>query len=285
MQHSTIRYHLQQISDMLVLNGTLTECPGLVHGKMGIAIFFFHYARFTNNMLFADYAMDILGAIQEQIHINSPADYESGIAGIGVGFDYLIRNKFSLTKEDVCEDFDERMYRAVMYDPCFDFSMYDGLTGYGRYWMARLCYQDALKRSRESLHSIIMQIEDSCMDIPEENIWDVYCFLYDLQKIFGFTYSLKLSWMYKKWSASFVDIEKRFLRLSHSVVGDVAHVWQYNRYSNVITSGKLELTFKQIQDLDVGKSINMGLLNGLAGEGLLRLTVLDLTNVVWMHLL
>ena len=65
MQHSTIRYHLQQISDMLVLNGTLTECPGLVHGKMGIAIFFFHYARFTNNMLFADYAMDILGAIQE----------------------------------------------------------------------------------------------------------------------------------------------------------------------------------------------------------------------------
>ena len=45
MQHSTIRYHLQQISDMLVLNGTLTECPGLVHGKMGISVFFFHYAH------------------------------------------------------------------------------------------------------------------------------------------------------------------------------------------------------------------------------------------------
>ncbi|MDH6358179.1 hypothetical protein [Parabacteroides sp. PF5-9] len=29
---------------MLLLNGTLTECPGLVYGKMGIAVFFFHYA-------------------------------------------------------------------------------------------------------------------------------------------------------------------------------------------------------------------------------------------------
>lgn len=52
-----IKKDLQQITDMLLLNGTLTECPGLVHGKMGIAIFFFHYAQYTNNMLFADYAM------------------------------------------------------------------------------------------------------------------------------------------------------------------------------------------------------------------------------------
>ena len=34
--------HLRQISDLLVLHGTLTDCPGLIHGKTGIAIFFFH---------------------------------------------------------------------------------------------------------------------------------------------------------------------------------------------------------------------------------------------------
>ena len=28
-----------QIADMLMLNGSLTECRGLVHGKMGIAVF------------------------------------------------------------------------------------------------------------------------------------------------------------------------------------------------------------------------------------------------------
>jgi hypothetical protein len=44
-QLTTTEQYLSQIADMLLLNGTLTECPGLVHGKMGIAVFFFHYAN------------------------------------------------------------------------------------------------------------------------------------------------------------------------------------------------------------------------------------------------
>lgn len=108
---------MQQIADMLLLNGTLTECPGLVHGKMGITIFFFHYAQYTDNMLFADYAMDLISEMLDQIHINSPADYEKGVASIVVGIDYLIRNNFLNVKDDICEDFDQRMVRAVMYDP------------------------------------------------------------------------------------------------------------------------------------------------------------------------
>ena len=123
-----IEQDLRQIADMLLLNGTLTECPGLVHGKMGIAIFFFHYAKYTGNELFADYAMDLIGEMLNQIHVNSPADYEKGIAGIGVGIEYLIRNDFFKVEDDICEDFDGRMFRAVMYAPWPDFSQYEGLT-------------------------------------------------------------------------------------------------------------------------------------------------------------
>lgn len=103
-----IEEELRQIVDMLLLNGTLTECPGLVHGKMGIAVFFFHYAQFTGNELFVDYSMDLIGEILDQIHINSLADYEKGLAGIGLGFDYLIRNNFLSVEDDICEDFDQR---------------------------------------------------------------------------------------------------------------------------------------------------------------------------------
>ena len=126
---------------MLLLNSTLTEYPGLAHGKIGIAVFFFHYAQYTGNELFADYALDLIIEMQNQIHANSSADYEKGIAGIGVGIDYLIRNKHLITEDDIFEDFDQRMVRAVMYDPWQDFSLYDGLTGYGRYWISRLHYQ------------------------------------------------------------------------------------------------------------------------------------------------
>lgn len=52
-----IKRDLQQVADMLLLNGTLTECTGLVHGKIGVAVFFFHYAKFADNVLFADYAI------------------------------------------------------------------------------------------------------------------------------------------------------------------------------------------------------------------------------------
>jgi hypothetical protein len=38
---------LRQIVPMLLLNGTLTECPGLVHGKMGIATFIFYYVQYA----------------------------------------------------------------------------------------------------------------------------------------------------------------------------------------------------------------------------------------------
>jgi lantibiotic modifying enzyme len=66
-QSEKIKQDLVQIADMLLLNGTLMECPGLVQGKMGIAIFFFHYAKYTGNELFADYAMDLIGEMLNQI--------------------------------------------------------------------------------------------------------------------------------------------------------------------------------------------------------------------------
>ena len=66
-QSTKMKHDMQQIADMLLLNGTLTECPGLVHGKMGVAVFFFHYAKYTGNELFADYAMDLIGETLNQI--------------------------------------------------------------------------------------------------------------------------------------------------------------------------------------------------------------------------
>ena len=79
-----IEQDLRQIADMLLLNGTLVSCPGLLNGKIGIAVFFFHYAQHTRNELFEDYAVDLIGLIHEQIHANSPSDYETGLAGIGI---------------------------------------------------------------------------------------------------------------------------------------------------------------------------------------------------------
>ena len=234
---------------MLLLNGTLTECPGLVHGKMGIAVFFFHYAKYTGNELFADYAMDLIGEMLNQIHVNSPADYERGIVGIGVGIDYLIRSDFLKVEDDICEDFDQRMVRAVLYDPWTDFSKYGSLTGYGRYWMSRLRYQAPAEQARQCLLYIIGLIEERLLDISAEEQTDVYCFLQDLCSIQGFEMCKGL-----------------LAQLKEQPVKD--------------------FSWTQIADLDREKTPeSTGLLNGYAGEGMLRLTAINQANKSWMHLL
>jgi len=279
--------NLRQIADMLLLNGTLTECPGLVHGKMGIAVFFFHYAQFTGNELFADYAMDLIGEMLNQIHVNSPADYEKGIAGIGVGIDYLIRNKFLDTEDDICEDFDQRMVRAVMYDPWQDFSQYNGLTGYGRYWITRLRYQTPSIQARECLLCITAQIGEKLPDISIKEQTDVYCFLHDLQRISGFDSCIGLLEQCRRiWDLQSSDVTRSFPRLGDSATGNIIRTYQRSRYFNDALQDEIDIALKQISALDMEKDpSDTGLFNGYAGEGMLRLTALNQTNISWMQLL
>ena len=113
--NTTIEKQISHIVGTLLLNGTLTESPGLVHGKMGIAIFFFHYARYTENDLFEEYAIDLIEEIQSQIHLKLSTDYERGLSGIGVGIEYLAQNGFIHSNTDeILEDVDEKIYRTIM---------------------------------------------------------------------------------------------------------------------------------------------------------------------------
>ena len=277
---------LRQIVDILLLNGTLTECPGLVHGKMGIAIFFFHYAQYADNMLFADYALDLIGEMQNQIHVNSPADYEKGIAGIGVGIDYLIRNNFLNVEDDICEDLDHRMVRAVMYDPWQDFSQYDGLTGYGRYWISRYHQQTPSEQARECLLCITERIEEKLPDISINEQTDVYCLLHDLQELSGFERCIGLLEKCREWDLQSVDDNKCFPRLGDSAIGNIIRMHQRNQYFNNVLQGKIDTALKKIPNLDLEKkTTSMGLFTGYAGEGLLRLTALHQTSNSWMFLL
>jgi hypothetical protein len=285
-QSSTIEQCLSQIVDMLFLNGTLTTCPGLVHGKMGIAVFFFHYARYSDNMLFADYALDLIEEIQKQLHVNSSANYEKGIAGIGVGIDYLIRNEFLDAEDDIFEDFDQRMVRAVMYDPWLDFSQYDGSVGYGRYWITRLRHQKSSLQARECLLRIVERIREKLFDISFKEQTDVYCFLHDLQEIAGFDSCIAIMEQCRKWDLQLAEINRCFPRLSDSVIGSIIRMYQRSHYFNDILQSEIDLALKQIPDLDMEKPpVSVGFLTGYAGEGLLRLTAFQQMNNSWMFLL
>lgn len=272
---------LSQIAGMLLLNGTLTECPGLIHGKMGIAVFFFHYAQYTGNMMFADYAIDLIGEIQNQIHINSPADYERGIAGIGIGIDYLIRQKFLLVKEDICEDFDPRMIRAVMHDSWPGFGLYKGVIGYGQYWISRLRYPASIVQAYKCINYIIEQLEWNWVDISSEEQTDVCGFLFDLQCVPEYeVHCSRLLERCRDW-----ENKEAFCRLGDSVIGDRVRQVQFCRYFGGIDQMESSGSLNRIQELDLGKRpVSTGLLTGYAGEGLLRLDALSQMDYSWTML-
>ena len=278
---------IRKITEMLLLQCTLVDCPGLIHGKLGIAIFFFHYAHYTGNGLFEDYAIDLIDEMQSQLHNNSPADYETGLAGIGVGMDYLISNCFLSVENDFFGDLDKRMYRAVIYDTWQDLSFYDGLTGYGQYWMMRLRQQTSLKPAQKCISHIVTQIEEKFPDIPANEQYDVYCFLHGLhQQMSDFSLCSTLLKQCRKWNLPSSDISRCFPRLGDSSIAKIIRKYHCSRYFNIALQDKIDIAMNHISDLDMEKPpANMGLLTGYAGEGLLRLTMLHQTNLLWMNLL
>lgn len=163
---------LTKIADWLLLNGTLTKCPGLLHGKLGIAIFFFHYARYTGKTLFEEYAWDLIMAIQEQLHVNYRPDYEKGIAGIGVGINYLSYNNLIEIEEDLFEDFDKRMYRAVIHDPFPNYSRDEGLIDMDG--IASQCQKPNEQRMFIFYHQRVIKIIEM---LVSKNNQDIYLFL------------------------------------------------------------------------------------------------------------
>jgi len=53
----------QKIINVLLLNSSFIDNLGLMHGKTGIAIFFFNLARTTKNQIYEDYAGELIDEI------------------------------------------------------------------------------------------------------------------------------------------------------------------------------------------------------------------------------
>lgn len=176
---------LTRITDSLLLHGSLIESPGLLHGKMGITIFFFHYARSSGDSLYWEYAMLLLEKITQQLHASYRADYEKGIAGIGAGLCHLIGEHLVETERDLFEDLDERMVRAVLFDPWSGYGLPDGLTGLGRYWIMRLLMEPDNSQANHCLNYIVQQVGASSMHLSGFERECVKGFLLDLRTFFG----------------------------------------------------------------------------------------------------
>jgi lantibiotic modifying enzyme len=129
----------QRIINALLLNASFIDNLGLMHGKMGIAIYFFHLARQTGNTIYEDYAGELLDEIYEEITLETPLDFENGLAGIGWGIEYLMQNGFiDADTDEVLEDFDHKLFQKLIYNATGNIGLLKGLIGLGAYFLKRV---------------------------------------------------------------------------------------------------------------------------------------------------
>jgi lantibiotic modifying enzyme len=129
----------QNTINTLLLNSSFINNLGLMHGKMGISIFFFHLARQTKNKIYEDYAGELIDEIYEEITDNTPVDFENGLAGIGWGIEYLVQNKFiEADTDEVLEEFDNLIFKELIYNTPKEIGLLTGIVGIGAYFLKRV---------------------------------------------------------------------------------------------------------------------------------------------------
>ena len=129
-----------QIANILQKNNGLTGTDhGLMHGNMGLSIFFYHLSRQTNNPEYEKIADGLLDQVFANLSTSVSADFENGLAGIGWGIEYLVQNKFAVGNTDeILEDVDNRVFRVLNEETIPSFELGNGLTGFLFYLIIRL---------------------------------------------------------------------------------------------------------------------------------------------------
>lgn len=101
---------LLRISRHLILNSSYLNNLGLYHGKMGIVLFFVHYARYTQKTIYNNFAEELLDEIYKEIHLGTPTNFENGLCGIGWGIEYLLENGFmNGDSDEILNDIDKKI--------------------------------------------------------------------------------------------------------------------------------------------------------------------------------
>lgn len=128
---------LGRIAKLLMLHSSFIHNLGLMNGKIGIAIFFYHLSRHTNQKIYDDFAGELIDEIYAEIHDHYPSDFKNGLCGIAWGVEYLIQNHFvEADANEVLYDLDKMIFEWDV-RKINDLTLETGLEGIARYVIAR----------------------------------------------------------------------------------------------------------------------------------------------------
>lgn len=163
----------QRMINTLLLHSSFIDNLGLLNGKMGISIFFYHLARKTGNPIYEDYAGELIDEIYEDINLNTPLDFANGLAGIGWGIEYLVQNHFiEADADDVFGEIDKRLMPLIHSLPP-SLGLCQGVIGLGAYLLKRIQNPGASDEkiqtliNKQSMIHLISELDRRTQDVSD----------------------------------------------------------------------------------------------------------------------
>ncbi len=139
----------QRIVNALIVNSNMIEDLGILHGKMGIVLYFYIISRVRSNDIFSNIAGDLLDSVIESLHDGLPINFENGITGIAWAVEYLIQNKYvDAESDDVLEEIDIRINNELTHNMDKVISL---VISIGYYYISRLHYRVSDKENMKVL--------------------------------------------------------------------------------------------------------------------------------------
>lgn len=195
-EHYTV---LNGYAHSLLDKGESSEEIGLWNGKMGIAICMLHLYRITEVKRYEEVASELIDNVYEKISFKMPLSFESGLIGIGCGFQYIIRNGFvDANSDEILSDIDYVIMNSINMRSIDSLSFENGVCGLVYYLYLRLKDRPELDnnirvlRLKEHLIYSIDWLE--CLILEENNvnnINDAYFILCRIYKLKVFNYKVE----------------------------------------------------------------------------------------------
>lgn len=128
----------EKLTHYLLLNAALMPDLGVLNGRMKAVIHFLELSKQKKEMLYEDFAMEMLDEIIAAIKKDFPICFGHGLCGIGWGIEHMIKKRLLAVDEDVCEPYDKEIARYIRQERYEGIGLYNGLTGILLYLLARI---------------------------------------------------------------------------------------------------------------------------------------------------
>ena len=149
-QHAS---NLCQIKNLLMKKENIPLSPGLIDGKMGVAVFFFHYAEYKKEEKYKEYAISLIDDVQNQISSNTPINYVSGLTGIGAAIEYIDQQGLiDIDTDKVLSDFD-KIFKSLLAERILYLSVND-IIDIGKYFQFRFSYKEATPKIKKIMEQL-----------------------------------------------------------------------------------------------------------------------------------